>query len=86
MGQARLRGTRDERVNAMLEVQREAQEQRDRDEMDELQATSRRWAAMTQEQRDAALEKAKAEARNYGQLQEIFGHDVAFALSGVMGR
>ncbi len=84
MGQARLRGTRGERVALMLEAQRKAQEAADRAEMDELKAQSRRWSAMTQEQRDAALERAKRDARNYGQLQEVFGHDVAMALAPLM--
>lgn len=84
MGQARLKGTRDARVAAAEEANRKAQVARDEAEMDELQAQARRWSAMTQAQRDAALERAKREASNYGQLQEIFGHDIAMALAPVM--
>ena len=84
MGQAKLKGTRDQRVAAAEEANRKAQEARDAAEMDELVAQSRRWSAMSQEQRDAALERAKRQARNYGELQEIFGHDVAMALAPIM--
>ena len=84
MGQAKLKGTRDERVAAAVAIQRKAQEARDAAEMDELVARSKKWALMSQAERDAALERAKREASNYGQLQEMFGHDVAGALAGIM--
>ena len=74
MGQARLKGTRDERVAA-------AERARYNAEMTMLAARQRRWDAMTQEERDIALSRAKREARNYGQLEDIFGHDVAMALT-----
>jgi hypothetical protein len=77
MGQARLKGTRDERVEAAKDAAYRA-------EMHMLAARQQRWNAMTQEQRNAALARAKREASNYGQLEEIFGHDVAMALAPIM--
>ena len=77
MGQAKLRGSKEERVREAQEATQAAEQQRE-------QAKAARWAAMTPAQRDAALARAKREARNYGQLQEIFGHDVAMALSPLM--
>lgn len=84
MGQARLRGTKDERVAAAEAGIRLAQARRDAAEMEREQEKARQWAAMSQEQKDAALERAKRHARNYGELQEMFGPDIASALAGMM--
>lgn len=88
MGQAKLRGTREQRVaEAIAERQeylRKREEARQK-ALEQRQAiAAKKWADMTPEQREAAIEKAKQEAANFGQLQEIFGFDVANALASVM--
>ena len=85
MGQAKLRGTKEQRVADALEGQRLAQEAADRAEMEELQERSRKWAAMTPEQQDAAMKRAMHDAEAYGYLAGAFGHDAANILMS-MGR
>lgn len=77
MGQAKLKGTRDERVAAAKAANHAA-------EMHMLAARQKRWDAMTPEQREAAFARAKREARNYGELQELFGHEAAMFLAPMM--
>ena len=84
MGQARLRGTKDQRVDAAVKIVEARKLAADHAEMAKLREEARKWAEMTPEQQNSALERAKAEARNYGQLMDIFGPDVAAALARVM--
>lgn len=81
MGQAKLRGTPEQRQAEALEVIRRDQAERDRAEMEEAREVARQWAAMSPEERERRMEAAKAEARTYGELAGIFGHDAAMALS-----
>lgn len=76
MGQAKLRGNRDQRVADARAAAERAE--REREEM-----IAKRWREMTPEQREARLNKAKGEARLYGSLVGTLGHDTAMALSGL---
>lgn len=77
MGQAKLRGTRDERVAVARAAITVAEAIRDEADRKREQARAAKWAAMTPEQKAAALEKAKREAEAYGFLSAEFGHDAA---------
>lgn len=81
MGQAKLRGSREQRVNAALEAQRQAQEAADRAEREEQEAIARKWAAMTPEEQQAALARAKKQAESFGALAALVGHDAASVLT-----
>jgi hypothetical protein len=81
MGQARLRGTTEERCNAaeaavLAERNRKAAERRLR-EQEQERIRAAKWAAMTQPERDAALKRAEMEAECYGVLSGTFGGDIA---------
>lgn len=81
MGQARLRGTFDQRQAEALAVIKARKDERDRQERERDEAIMEKWKAMTPEQQAEALERAKEEARNYGELRGMFGHDAALMLS-----
>ena len=85
MGQARQRGTKDERVYRATTVSEERRRKAERAEMEHNLEVARQWAAKTPEEREAALEAAKREAENYGYLSSVFGHDAALMLS-MIGR
>lgn len=87
MGQARLRGTKEEREAAALAVMAEARAARERREQERERQRAEKWAAMSKEERDAAWKKAQEEAAAYGQIASIMGHDAAMLLTyGTMGR
>ena len=77
MGQAKLRGTREQRVADAQAGIAMAQAVRDEAERKREQARAEKWAAMTPEQKAAALERAKRDAEAYGFLSSEFGHDAA---------
>lgn len=90
MGQARLRGTKEERTTraiALVEQAREARRVANRDRILKLErARAARWAAMSEEQKAAALERAKQDVETYSELQNNFGPVVADFLMGVDNR
>lgn len=61
MGQAKNRGTYDERKAEAIRVSKEREVERDRKEMEEQRIVAANWAKMSQEERDMHLKKAKAE-------------------------
>jgi hypothetical protein len=85
MGQARLRGTLEQRQAEAQAVIKAQKDERDRQERARDEAIMEKWRAMTPEQREEALERAKDEARNYGELRGMFGHDAALMLSMLSG-
>jgi hypothetical protein len=76
MGQANLRGTREERVATAVAReeairQARAEARRKREEAQE-RARAERWAKMTPEEREATVERAKREAENRSYLVGTF--------------
>jgi hypothetical protein len=75
MGQAKLRGSRDERVSqALLERARIDHERRMREEQAERvrqEMVAAQWRAMTDDQRAARLASAKADAELYGMISGL---------------
>jgi len=61
MGQAKNRGSYDERKALALEEARLKQEERDRKEMELELIKAEKWAKLTPEQKEARLKKAKNE-------------------------
>jgi len=61
MGQAKNRGTYDERKAEAIRVSKEREVERDRKEMEEQRIVAANWAKMSQEERDMHLKKAQAE-------------------------
>lgn len=89
MGQARLRGTTEERqaeaeAAVLAERNRKAAE-RDLREQERERIRAAKWAAMTQPERDAAMKNAMREAECYGYLSGQLGYGVAGMLME-MGR
>lgn len=72
MGEARRRGTKEERASAAIAERHrvDAERQRQRDEAERIQQerAAERWRAMTPEQRETQLEQAKAMAELYGRI------------------
>lgn len=83
MGQARLRGTQEQRQEAALEAQRERQAERDRKEMERNLELSRQWAALSPDERKKRINAAIKDAENYGYLAGVLGHDVASAIMAI---
>lgn len=81
MGQAKLRGTKDERVAAAEAVEAERQTKRDEAERIEQRRIMERWSKMTAPQKAAALERAKHEVQAQSELTAIFGSETAQALT-----
>lgn len=61
MGQAKNRGTFEERQAEALRASEEHQAERDRKGMEEQRIVAANWAKMSQEERDMHLKKAQAE-------------------------
>lgn len=77
MGQARLRGTQEERTQTAAAANTERQRKAAIAEAEHNLAIAREWAAKSEEEREAALNAAKREAALYGDLSANFGHDAA---------
>lgn len=87
MGQARLRGTKEEREAAALSIKAAERAERQRKEQERERLRAERWAAMSKEERNAAFKRAQEEAAAYGGLASIMGHDAAMFLTyGSLGR
>lgn len=87
MGQARLRGTKEERTAvAVAKVQAErAERQRKRDEAEraENERIAAIWREMTPEQREQALKRAKQDAENLSYLSGVFGPTLARVITSM---
>lgn len=81
MGQARARGTKDERDAMAIEAIRVEQEARriarDRKEAEQEAIRAAKWEAMTQAERDAALVRAGDEMAMHADLAGMIGWDAA---------
>lgn len=61
MGQAKNRGTYEERLAARKVAQEELAAQREREDMEQQRIISEKWSKMSQEERDLRLKKAQEE-------------------------
>jgi acyl-CoA reductase-like NAD-dependent aldehyde dehydrogenase len=90
MGQARLRGTKEERDAEAVErihITRQVREaERDRKEAEQEAVRSAKWKAMTPEQREAALKRAGAEMAMHSDLADMIGMDAASVMMAVFSR
>lgn len=73
MGQAKLRGSKQERVAQAVAAEQERLRKREEREMEIEAAKAERWRQMSPEEREAALEQAKAEAGLMGIFSNILG-------------
>jgi hypothetical protein len=88
VGQARLRGTKDERTAARVEaVERaraERKAERDRIDRERNEKAAAVWATLTPEQREARLQKATQEVSQHAQLCDTFGSGVGSMLFDIL--
>lgn len=73
MGQAKLRGSKQERVNQAVAAEQERLRKREEREMEIEAEKAERWRQMSPEEKEAALEQAKAEAGLMGIFSGLLG-------------
>jgi len=45
---------------------------------------ARKWALLSKEEKEARLESAKEDARNYGEMVEMFGSEAGGLMANIM--
>lgn len=72
MGQAKLRGTFEERKAAAIALAEERRKQREYIEMERERKIAEEWAKLPKEEQERRLERAKAEAIMLAELSKAF--------------
>lgn len=86
MGQAKLRGTREQRMADALEGQRLHAAKREAEDQARQRKIAAAWAKLTPEEKEARLEKAKQEIAMLGVWDELVGPELAAAAMQIFHR